>query len=75
MRRKVIAVSPPETVSFGGRPVFRFLAKGRGVRPRPDSRDNEPDPGASFTAAGPNHDALDAAAGSEYLDDRIRFDE
>jgi len=52
--------------------VLRFLAKKREVRPRPDFRDNEPDVGASFTPAGPDHDA---SSGSEYLDDRIRFDE
>jgi len=55
--------------------VFGFLAKARSVRSRPDFRSNEPDPGASFTAAGPDHEALDAASGSEYFDDRIRFNE
>jgi len=75
VRRKVIVVSPPETVSLGGRLVFRFLAKGRDVRPRRDSRNKEPDAGAPFTPAGHDHGALDAVSGSEYLDDRIRFDE
>ena len=75
MRRKVIVGSPPATGSFGGRLVFGFLAKACNVRSRPDFRSNEPDPGASFTAAGPDHEALDAASGSEYFDDRIRFDE
>jgi hypothetical protein len=72
--RKVVVVSSPETVSFGRRLVFRFLARGSDVLPRPDSRDDEPDARASVTAADPDHDP-DAASGSEYLDDRIRFDE
>jgi len=71
--RKVIAVSPPETVSFAGRLVF--LARGRDVRPRRDSRDDEPGAEAPVTATGAYHDALDGASGSEYPDDRIRFDE
>ena len=40
-----------------------------------DTQDVKPDAGASFTAADHDHDPLDAVAGSEYLDDRIRFQE
>ena len=34
-----------------------------------------PDAGASSTADDHDHSTLDAASGSEYLDDRIRFQE
>jgi len=58
-------------------PTRTSPASGRGARSSPDldTQDVKPDAGASFTAADHDHDALDAVAGSEYLDDRIRFQE
>jgi len=66
----------PDGQSVKGRRVLlRLLAAGRDLRPTVDPLDVEPDAGLSFTAAHHGDGRPDAAAGGEYLDDRIRFDE
>jgi len=59
----------------GRRALLRLLAGGRDARPGLDPQDVRPHAGASFTAADQDRDGLDAVAGAEYLDDRIRFRE
>ena len=59
----------------GRRVLLRLLAAGRDVRPVLDTRDFEPEARTSFTSADHDRDVFDAIAGSEYLDDRIRFQE
>jgi len=59
----------------GRRVLLRILAAGRDLRPAPVTRDTPPDAGVSLTAADHDPDRSDAIAGSEYLDDRIRFQE
>ena len=73
---------------FGSVAILRLLAASRAVRgigdsptrgarepPMVDARDVRPSPDASFIAADRDHHAerLDAAAGSEFVDDRIRL--
>jgi hypothetical protein len=59
----------------GRRVVLWLVAAGGGERRMPDARDVQPGARASSIAAYQHHDALDAVAGSEYLDDRIRLRE
>jgi hypothetical protein len=59
-----------------GRRVVLWLVAAGGVERRmPEARDVEPGAGASSIETRQHHDALDAVAGSEYLDDRIRLGE
>jgi hypothetical protein len=56
-----------------GRRVFLLLlAAGRNVR-RMLVGEVPPSAGAPLVAAFHDHDALDAVAGCEFIDDRIRF--
>jgi hypothetical protein len=55
--------------------VLRLLAAGRSVRQMLDARDVQPPARVSLIAAYQDHDAVDAVAGGEYVDDRIRLRE
>ena len=60
---------------FGRLVLRRLLVAGRDSRTTLETQDVEPEAGLSFTAADRDIEALDAVAGSEYLDDRIRAHE
>ena len=59
----------------GRRLILRLLAAGGDVRPREDARDVQPSARVSLIAAYQEHGAVDAVAGCEYVDDRIRLQE
>jgi hypothetical protein len=61
----------PSGLGLGRRMFLRLLAAGRNVR-RMLLGSVPPSAGASLVAAF-HDDALDAVAGSEFVDDRIRF--
>jgi hypothetical protein len=62
----------PRGLGIGRRMLLRLLAAGRNVR-RMLVGSVPPSAGASLVAAFHDHDATDAVAGSEFVDDRIRF--
>ena len=85
---RVLATGGPGLV--GSRVMLRLLAAGREVRTAvvsltraaesraiPDTGNVQPGARVSFVAADRDHDAaqLDAVAGSEFVDDRIRLPE
>ena len=61
----------------GRRVLLLLLSAGRDVRPMPDTRDGQSSARVSLFAADQGHDdePLDAMAGCEYVDDRIRLQE
>ena len=58
----------------GSRVIPRLLGAGREARALPEIGDAQPDVHMLIFAVGLNHDTgrLDAAAGCEFVDDRIR---
>ena len=60
---------------FGRRVLLRLLAASRDGRVTPNTRDVRPGAPVPFVEVRYDHEALDAAAGCEYLDDRIRLQE
>jgi hypothetical protein len=60
---------------LGRRVLLRLVAAGGGVRSILDARDAQPGARVSSMAVYQLHEAFDAVAGCEYLDDRIRLGE
>jgi hypothetical protein len=60
---------------IGRRVILRLLTGAGDVRPVLDARDVPPSARVSLIAAYRDDDAVDAVAGSEYVDDRIRLRE
>jgi hypothetical protein len=59
----------------GGGVLARLLRQNRDVRPMLNTRDLQPGARVSSFAVSHDRDALDAATGCEYVDDRIRLQE